>query len=187
MNTLDTLNKKVKGKFLYSAVSNPQVCSKRFTCYYPDRPVQSDTMWTSLGSIQPYAIIYARRLLAHISTTVYSQVLIYTAAWTKARQIWGQRNCLSFETAVCGIEPPSPRLAVLCSIPRDHRSPRSLIMIHNWTCNVYVVETTISIHRCSWDGAGRYTGIPRNVVPIFKLGRLLALLSWVKHHNWQSQ
>ena len=73
-----------KGKFLYSAVSNPQDCSKRFTHYFPGRPVQSNTISTSLGSIQPYATINAQRLLVHISTTVYSQVLIYTAEWTGA-------------------------------------------------------------------------------------------------------
>ena len=66
-----------KGKFLYSAVSNPQDCSKRFTLYFLDRPVQSDTVSTYLGSIQWYAAINARRLLVHISTTVYSQILIY--------------------------------------------------------------------------------------------------------------
>ena len=37
------------------------------------------TILTSLGSIQPYAAINAQRLLVHTSTTVYSQVLIYTA------------------------------------------------------------------------------------------------------------
>ena len=68
-----------KGKFLYSAVSSPQDRSKRFTLYFPDRPVHSDTISASLGSIQPYATINARRLLVHISTTVYSQVLIYSA------------------------------------------------------------------------------------------------------------
>ena len=31
--------KKGKGNFLYSAVSNPQDCSKRFTLYFPGRPV----------------------------------------------------------------------------------------------------------------------------------------------------
>ena len=67
-------NKKSKGKFLYSAVSNPQDLSKRFTLYFPDRPVHSDTISASLGSIQPYATINAQRLLVHISTTVYSQV-----------------------------------------------------------------------------------------------------------------
>ena len=66
----------VKCKFLYSAVSSPQDRSKRFTLYFPDRPVHSDTI---SGSIQPYATINARRLLVHISTTVYSHVLIYTA------------------------------------------------------------------------------------------------------------
>ena len=33
----------------------------------------------SLGSIQPYATINARMLLVHISTTIYSQVLLYSA------------------------------------------------------------------------------------------------------------
>ena len=66
---------KSKRKFLYSTVSNPQDCSKRFTLYFPDRPVQSDTISTSLGSIQPFAAINARRLFIHISTIVYSQKL----------------------------------------------------------------------------------------------------------------
>ena len=37
-----------------------------FTLYIPSRPVQSNTVSTSLGSIQPYAAINARRLLVHI-------------------------------------------------------------------------------------------------------------------------
>ena len=37
------------------------------------------TQTPSLGNIQPYATINARRLLVHISTPVYSQVPIYTA------------------------------------------------------------------------------------------------------------
>ena len=68
-----------KDEFLYSTVSSPQDRSKCFTLYFPGRPVHSDTISASLGSIQPYAIINARRLLVHIATTVYSQVLIYTA------------------------------------------------------------------------------------------------------------
>ena len=32
--------------------------------------------------------------------------------------MWGKRNCLSFETAVGGIEPPSPRLTVRRSTVR---------------------------------------------------------------------
>ena len=50
----------LKGKFLCSAVSNPQNCSKRFTLYFPGRPIQSDTISTSLESIHPYAAINAR-------------------------------------------------------------------------------------------------------------------------------
>ena len=67
-----------RGKLFYIAVSNPQNCSKR--CFIlPDRPVHSNTISASLGSIQLCAAINARRLRVHISTTVYSQVLIYTA------------------------------------------------------------------------------------------------------------
>ena len=54
-----------KGTFLYSAISSPQDRSKRFTLHFPDRPVHSDTISASLGSIQPYATINARRLLVH--------------------------------------------------------------------------------------------------------------------------
>ena len=67
--------KKSKDKFLYSAVASPQDCSKCFTLYFPDRPVHSDTISASLGSIQHYAKINARRLLIYISTTVYSQFI----------------------------------------------------------------------------------------------------------------
>ena len=62
--------KKGKGKFLYSAVSSPQDRSKRFTLYFPGRPVHSDTISASLGSIHTYATINVRRLL--VPTTVYS-------------------------------------------------------------------------------------------------------------------
>ena len=60
-------------------------CSKRFTLYFPDRPVQSDTISTSLGSIQPHATSNARKLLVHISTTVYSQVLIQLSELEQCR------------------------------------------------------------------------------------------------------
>ena len=38
---------KSKGKFLYSAVSSPMDHSKRFTLYFPDRPVHPDTILAS--------------------------------------------------------------------------------------------------------------------------------------------
>ena len=40
-----------KCKFLYSAVSSPWDCLKRFILYFPGRPVPSDTITTSPGSI----------------------------------------------------------------------------------------------------------------------------------------
>ena len=49
-----------------SAVSNPQDCTKRFALPFPDRLIQSKTISTYLGSIQPYATSSARRLIVHI-------------------------------------------------------------------------------------------------------------------------
>ena len=87
-------DKSKKGKFLYSAVSSLQDRSKRFTLYFHDRPVHWDTISASLGNIQPYATINARRLLIYVSTTVYSQILIYTAEWTGA--MTSEKTCPRF-------------------------------------------------------------------------------------------
>ena len=65
-------------------IQYPVLTTVQSTLHYPDRPVHSDTISASLGSIQPYATINARRLFVHISTTVCSQVLIYIAKWTGA-------------------------------------------------------------------------------------------------------
>ena len=43
---------------------------------------------------------YAQRANTHISTTVYRQVLIYTAEWTEAS--WIERECPNFETVAKG-------------------------------------------------------------------------------------
>ena len=67
-----------KGMVLYSAVSSPLDRSKRFTLSSPDRPVHSDTVLGFSWKHSSHAAI-AQRLSTHISTTVYSQVLIYTA------------------------------------------------------------------------------------------------------------
>ena len=39
---------------------------------------------------------------------------------SRYRQMNGERNCLSFETAVGGIEPPSPRLALYRATTAPH-------------------------------------------------------------------
>ena len=57
-----------KGKFLYSAASSPKDRSKRFTFYFPDRPVHSDTISASLGSI---------RLVSHGSYLSYNYTWQY--------------------------------------------------------------------------------------------------------------
>ena len=54
----------------------------------PGRPVQSSTISASLGGIQPYATINARRLLVHISTIAYSQVHMYSIYAINARSLF---------------------------------------------------------------------------------------------------
>ena len=76
-------DKKGKGMVLYSAVSSPLDRSKRFTLSSPGRPVHSDTVLGFSWKHSSHAAI-AQRLFTHISTTVYSQVLIYTAESTEA-------------------------------------------------------------------------------------------------------
>ena len=76
-------SKKGKGLVLYSAVSMPLDRSKRFTLSSPGRPVHSDTVLGFSWKHSSHAAI-AQRLFTHISTTVYSQVLIYTTESTEA-------------------------------------------------------------------------------------------------------
>ena len=61
---------------MYSAVSNPQGCSKRFYTLLHGKPVQSDAISTSLGSIQLYCNYCAKTIPTQIPTTVSSQVFI---------------------------------------------------------------------------------------------------------------
>ena len=79
----DIKGKKGKGMVLYSAVSSPLDRSKRFTLSSPGRPVHSDTVLGFSWKHSSHAAI-AQRLFTHISTTVYSRVLIYTAESTEA-------------------------------------------------------------------------------------------------------
>ena len=72
---------------LYSALSSPLDRSKRFTLSSPGRPVHSDTVLGFSWKHSSHAAI-AQRLFTHISTTVYSQVLIYTDESTV--QLWMQ-------------------------------------------------------------------------------------------------
>ena len=76
------IKRKGKGMVLYTAVSSPLDLSKRFTLSSPGRPVHSDTVLGFSWKHSSHAAI-AQRLFTHISTTAYSQVLIYTAESTE--------------------------------------------------------------------------------------------------------
>ena len=83
---------------LYSAVSSPLDRSKRFTLSSPGRPVHSDTVLGFSWKHSSHAAI-AQRLFTHISTTVYSRVLIYTAESTVSKYI---RDSLQMELGIHG-------------------------------------------------------------------------------------
>ena len=83
------------GMFLYSAVSSPLDRSNRFTL---SLPWQTCSFRHQLGFSWKHSSHAAitQRLFTHISTTGYSQVIIYTAEWTETRR--RERKCPNFET-----------------------------------------------------------------------------------------
>ena len=85
-----------KVKLLYSAVSNPQDCSKCFTLYFPDKPVQSDTFSTSLGE---HPAIYHTHI-HHLSIARYSFIQLSELEQCKVK------NCVhDFYTAAQNVNP----------------------------------------------------------------------------------
>ena len=63
----------------------------------------------------------AQRLFTHISTTVYSQVLIYTAESTEAS--WSERKCPNFETVTTGIRTRALSIASPAFYQLSYRAP----------------------------------------------------------------
>ena len=70
-----------KGKFLYSAVTSPQDCSKHFISLADLFNQKASQLLYAASS---HAAINAQRLLRQISTTVYSQLLFHIAEWARA-------------------------------------------------------------------------------------------------------
>ena len=118
-----------EGMVLYSAVSNPLDRSKRFTLFLPWQTCsfqhQLGVSWKHSG----HAAI-AQRLFTHISITVYSQVLIYTAESTEAS--WRERKWTNFETAAKGIRTRALSLRVRHSTTELPRSTTTEHIIVVW-------------------------------------------------------
>ena len=110
---------------LYSAVSSPLDRSKRFTLSSPGRPVHSDTVLGFSWKHSSHAAI-AQRLFTHISTTVYSQVLIYTAESTEAS--WSERKCPNFETVTTGIRTRALSIASPAFYQLSYRAPSTWLI-----------------------------------------------------------
>ena len=49
---------------------------------------------------------------------IYTDPPAFSVSSKKHKEMWGEQNCLSLETMVGGIEPPSPRLTVRRSTVR---------------------------------------------------------------------
>ena len=111
---------------LYSAVSSPLDRSKRFTLSSPGRPVHTDTVLGFSWKHSSHAAI-AQRLFTHISTTVYSQVLIYTAESTEAS--WSERRCPNFETVTTGIRTRALSIASPAFYQLSYRAPQCISIV----------------------------------------------------------
>ena len=130
---------KGKGMVLYSAVSSPLDRSKRFTLSSPGRPVHSDTVLGFSWKHSSHAAI-AQRLFTRISTTVYSQVLIYTAESTEAS--WSERKCPNFETVTTGIRTRALSIASPAFYQLSHRaSDKSIVNI----MKVYIERNNLQL------------------------------------------
>ena len=83
-------------KLLRSTVSSFQDCSKRFTLYFPGRPVQSSTISISLGSIHSQLTLFD----AHRSRpqTILSSTVSYILRVTRN---CGRDDTLPFTTTLC--------------------------------------------------------------------------------------
>ena len=114
-----------KGMVLYSAVSSPLDRSKRFTLSSPGRPVHSDTVLGFSWKHSSHAAI-AQRLFTHISTTVYSQVLIYTAESTEG-DVKRKKMPKLRHGSKWGFEPGLSRLRVRHSTTELPRSTTYLV------------------------------------------------------------
>ena len=113
--------------FLYSAVSSPLDRSKRFTLFLP---WQTCSLRHQLGFSWKHSshAAIAQRLFTHISTTVYSQVLIYTAESTEAS--WRERKCPNFETVAKGDSKPGSLDCESGILPLSYRAPRTNKTVH---------------------------------------------------------
>ena len=131
---------KGKGMVLYSAISSPLDRSKRFTLSSPGRPVHSNTVFGFSWKHSSHAAI-AQRLFTHISTTVYSQVLIYTAESTEAS--WSERKCPNFETVTTGIRTRDLSIASPAFYQLSYRAPHVSILSIN-RINIFKTIKSIS-------------------------------------------
>ena len=167
--------KKIK-VVLYSAVSSPLYRSKCFTLFaFPDRSVHSDT-----NSASPGSILARQQLRANISTTVYSQVLVYTAEWTGASMERKKMpNLRNGSNGGGGFEPGLSRLRVLHSTTELSRS--TWISSSLWNVNWSNATLTVSVANSTGNIASRLVDYDSKnyVSTTTKLTRKLTLFEWV--------
>ena len=83
--------------FVYIQFAGP-LKARHASHFTPGRPVNSETIWTFLGSIQPCCNYCMKIHNSHFESSL-SPVLIYTAQWTGPCE----RKCPIFETVAKGI------------------------------------------------------------------------------------
>ena len=174
-----------KGMVLYSAVSSPLDRLKRFTLSSPGRPVHSDTVLGFSWKHSSHAAI-AQRLFTHMSTTVYSQVLIYTAESTEAS--WSERKCPNFETVTTGIRTRALSIASPAFYQLSYRAPQWCVCIATIpTCSCFLCSacggTSLwTSARCRWSaGTERYSTSTRRAIQMPSVA-WNARLNWLRHY-----
>ena len=116
---------KGKGYGIFYIAQYPVRWTAQSTLHYyssPDRPVHSDTNSTSLGSILVMQQLLANTIFTHISTAVYTQLLIYTAERTDAS--WRERKCPIFQTVAKGDSNPGSLDCESGILPLSYCSPQ---------------------------------------------------------------
>ena len=96
-----------EGKFLYSAVSKVQDCSKRFTLYSLADVFNRNHFGYYRKHPATFQLMPEDYSYTHIFTTVYGQVLIHTVLWPGAmycddlRKVW--HDIIEFEYRLSGL------------------------------------------------------------------------------------
>ena len=116
---------KVKVVFIKRSIQSVGPLKALYTFFLPWQTCSFQHQLGFSGKLSSHAAITRNDYITHISTTVYSQVLIRTAEST-GRQ-WGERKCPIFETVAKGDSNPGSIDCESDILPLSFRAPHKLV------------------------------------------------------------